>query len=123
MKKDYNLYIVSGTFSNGGTLNFYYDSGASDVSIPYDFYIKLRKTGVIKDSNLLGNMKVILANGSEVDALGFVIPYLKVGDVVVKNICGSTTKGNSPALLGQTFQRKFKSITINNLTNELILSL
>ena len=99
------------------------DSGASDVSIPESFVNKLLEQGLISEKNFLAPGLYTIADGSVVKNKRFVIPYIKVNDVIVKNIRCSVNKSNDVFILGKAFLDRFKSWKINNETKQLILEL
>jgi TPR repeat protein len=47
------------------TLDFFIDSGASDVSVPRDVFSTLKRTGTVKESDVVGQRTYILADGSK----------------------------------------------------------
>jgi hypothetical protein len=65
------LKTIGGTFVvpvdiNGVvTLNFFIDSGASDVTVPADVFSTLKRTGTIRDSDVVGQRTYLLADGSK----------------------------------------------------------
>jgi tetratricopeptide (TPR) repeat protein len=121
------LKMVGGTFVvpvaiNGAiTLNFIIDSGAADVTLPSDVVGTLIRTGTIERSDFIGTQTYILADGSESPSSTFVIRSLKVGDVLVENVQGSIVPAAGNLLLGQSFLRRFKSWSIDNMKRELVL--
>jgi clan AA aspartic protease (TIGR02281 family) len=108
---------VNGTIN----LNFAVDSGAADVSVPLDVFSTLKRTGTIKESDILGTRTYILADGSKSESTGFRIRSLKVGDVTLTNVRGSVSPAEGMLLLGQSFLGRFKSWSIDNAKHELHL--
>ena len=98
------------------------DSGASDVSVPADVVMTLRRTGTISDADFLGNETYQLADGSKIPSQRFVIRSLKVGDRTLENVIGSIAPVEGSMLLGQSFLRRFKSWSIDNHREALILN-
>jgi hypothetical protein len=125
--RDIPLENDSGTFKvpvviNGAlTLNFTIDSGASDVSIPADVVLTLMRTGTLLASDFLGTQNYRLADGSTVPSKTFRIRTLKVGDRVLENVTGSMSGVGGVPLLGQSFLRRFKSWSIDNQRQVLVL--
>jgi clan AA aspartic protease (TIGR02281 family) len=107
--------------NNQITLKFVLDSGASDVSIPIDVVSTLIRTGTLAEADLTGTTTHVLADGREVSSMTFRIRSLKVGDVVLENVSGSDTSANGHLLLGQSFLRRFKSWSIDNERQVLVL--
>jgi hypothetical protein len=103
------------------TLNFVLDSGSSDVSIPADVVLTLMRTGTLNAADFLGNRIYQLADGSTVPSQTFRIKSLKVGDKVIENVIGSLAPVEGSLLLGQSFLRRFKSWSIDNQRQVLVL--
>lgn len=116
-----------GTFTvpvhiNGAiTLNFVVDSGASDVSIPSDVVTTLIRTGTIRKTDFLGQKIYVLADGAKVPSQTFRIRSMKVGDRIVENVTGSVASTEGMLLLGQSFLGRFKSWSIDNTQQVLLL--
>jgi clan AA aspartic protease (TIGR02281 family) len=104
------------------TLNFIVDSGAADVSIPADVVLTLWRTGTIAESDFLGSETYKMADGSTVPSQQFTIRSLKVGDRVLENVTGSVAPVAGGLLLGQSFLARFKSWSIDNQQQALILN-
>ena len=115
------VFRVPVLINNALTLNFFVDSGASDVSIPADVFLTLMRTGTVKESDFIGTKKYLLADGSTVSSRTFILRSLKVGDRTVTNVRASITKVNGPLLLGQSFLNNFKSWSQDNVKRELVL--
>ena len=81
----------------------------------------LLRTGTIAESDFLGTQKYRLADGSTVPSQQFVIRSLKVGDRTLENVTGSIAPVEGSLLLGQSFLRRFKSWSIDNQRETLIL--
>jgi len=103
------------------TLDFFMDSGASDVTLPADVFSTLKRTGTIKESDVVGERTYLLADGSERQSTTFTIRSLRVGDMIVENVRASVPPVQGPLLLGQSFLKRFKSWSIDNATQELLL--
>ena len=122
MVADGGTFAVPATINGQLTLNFVVDSGAADVSIPADVVLTLRRTETITDSDFLGNQLYKLADGSTVPSQRFVIRSLKVGDKTFENVVGSIAPVAGSLLLGQSFLNRFKSWSIDNRKQALILN-
>jgi clan AA aspartic protease (TIGR02281 family) len=107
--------------NNSIKLNFLVDSGASDVSIPSDVFASLLRSGAITESDITGSRQFVDANGDTSRAKVFIIRSLKVGSVEVSRVEADVAPVNAPLLLGQSFLKRFKSWSIDNATQELIL--
>jgi clan AA aspartic protease (TIGR02281 family) len=107
--------------NNSIKLNFLVDSGASDVSIPSDVFSSLLRSGAITQADIKGSRQFEDANGGTSSAKVFIIRSLKVGNVEVSGVEADVAPLNAPLLLGQSFLKRFKSWSIDNATQELIL--
>ena len=84
-------------------------------------FLTLVRTGTIEDADMLETKTYTLADGSTKDAQTFRIRSLEVGDQVLENVIGSVSDVNGPLLLGQSFLRNFKSWSIDNSRQVLVL--
>ena len=109
--------LVNGLIS----LNFTVDSGAADVAIPADVFSTLVRMGTIENADMLETRTYTLADGSTVASQTFRIRSLKVGDTVLEGVTGSVSDAKGALLLGQSFLRNFKSWSIDNSRNTLVL--
>ena len=107
--------------NNAIKLNFFVDSGASEVSIPADVFSTLLRTNTLTQTDITGFRNYKNADGEVFRSNTFVIRSLKLGDVEVLNVPAKVAPTNAPLLLGQSFLKRFKTWSINNSTQELIL--
>ena len=115
-------FVVPVRINDQITLKFVIDSGASDVSVPADVVMTLLRTGTITDADFLGTQEYRMANGSVVPSKQFVIRSLKVGDRTLNDVTGSVAPVEGSLLLGQSFLRRFKSWSIDNQREALVLN-
>jgi hypothetical protein len=102
-------------------LNFTIDSGAAVVIIPADVMLTLRRTGTLRDADILGKATYTLADGSQTSGLRFRIRSLKVGDRVLQDVEGGSAPITGGMLLGQSFLRRFRSWSMDNARGVLVL--
>jgi predicted aspartyl protease len=102
-------------------LDFIMDSGASDVSIPADVVSTLWRTGTLADADFTGSKTYLLADGSTIPSATFRIRSLLVGDRMLENVSGSIAPVKGPLLLGQSFLSRFKSWSVDNVREVLVL--
>lgn len=121
LEKQGGTLVVPVLINNAITLNFIVDSGATDVSIPSDVVKTLMRTGTLKQADFLGKKTYVLADGSKVPSETFRIRSMKVGDRVVENVIGSVANTDGVLLLGQSFLGRFKSWSIDNGKQALLL--
>ena len=122
MVSEGGTFVVPVRINDQITLNFVIDSGASDVSVPADVVMTLLRTGTITDADFLGTQKYRMADGSTVPSQQFVIRSLEVGDRTLNDVTGSIAPVQGGLLLGQSFLRRFKSWSIDNQREALILN-
>jgi hypothetical protein len=122
MVGDGGTFKVPVTINGQLTLDFIVDSGAADVSIPADVVLTLWRTGSIAEEDFLGARTYTMADGSTVPSQRFLIRSLKVGDKVLQNVTGSVAPVAGGLLLGQSFLTRFKSWSIDNQRQALVLN-
>ena len=105
------------------TLQFAVDSGAADVSIPEDAVEALRRTGTLSDGDFTGRRTYVTADGVKSMAATFVLRALEVGGQRVENVTAHVAPARSPLLLGQSFLGRFRSWSIDNQRQVLMLEL
>ncbi len=81
----------------------------------------LFRTKTLKESDFLGEQTFRLADGSTVPSQTFRIRVLRVGDFEVENVTGSISSVEGGLLLGQSFLSRFKSWSIENQRQMLML--
>lgn len=109
--------IINGSIE----LKFIVDSGAADVSIPADVFSTLVRAGTIDATDYIGNVTFSLADGSTVPSARFRIRKLRIGGREIVNVEGNIANPKGPLLLGQSFPSHFKSWSIDNRRQVLIL--
>jgi clan AA aspartic protease (TIGR02281 family) len=122
LKNNGGIFVVPVEINGAITLDFGVDSGASVVTVPADVFSTLTRTGTIKDSDITGETKMALADGSTSRSFTFTIRSLKVGNTVVQNVRASVTPARGDLLLGQSFLERFKSWSIDNTKQQLLLN-
>ena len=122
LEKEGGTFVVPVSINGALTLKFTIDSGASDVSIPADVVITLFRTGTLTHDDFLGAQTYRLADGSTLPSQTFRIRSLKVGDRVLENVTGSIAPISGGLLLGQSFLSRFKSWSIDNERQVLLLN-
>jgi gag-polyprotein putative aspartyl protease len=113
--------IAPVVINNSIKLNFLVDSGASDVSIPADVFSTLVRTNTVTQTDITGFRNYRNADGEISQSKTFVIRSLKLGNIEVLNVHAKEAPADAPLLLGQSFLKRFKSWSIDNSTQELIL--
>jgi predicted aspartyl protease len=122
LKEDSGIFVVPVEINGAITLDFAVDSGAGNVTIPADVYYTLVRTGTIKDSDIVGQRTVVLADGTKSKLPTFTIRTLKVGDKTINNVTASVLPLEGQLLLGQSFLARFKSWSLDNTKHVLVLN-
>jgi predicted aspartyl protease len=115
-------YVVPVLINKAITLNFIIDSGSADVSIPADVVMTLVRAGTIEDTDFIGRQTYKLADGSSVPSATFRIRSLTMNKLVIENVKGSVASAAGELLLGQSFLNRFKSWSIDNAKQALVLT-
>jgi predicted aspartyl protease len=114
--------VVPVAINGALTLNFIVDSGATDVSVPADVVLTLIRTGTLLTEDFLGTKTYRLADGSTFPSATFRIRSLKVGNREIENVVAGVAKVEGSLLLGQSFLNRFKSWSIDNQRQLLLLN-
>jgi predicted aspartyl protease len=122
LKEKGGTYVVPVLINKAITLNFVIDSGASDVSIPADVVLTLVRSGTLQRSDFIGTKTYRLADGSTVPSTTFRIRSLTMNNIVIENVTGSIAPVAGELLLGQSFLNRFKSWSIDNAKQALVLT-
>jgi predicted aspartyl protease len=115
-------FVVPVLINKAITLNFVIDSGASDVSIPADVVMTLIRTGTLQDADFVGTQTYKLADGSTAPSTIFRIRSLSTNKIEIGNVKGSIAPVAGELLLGQSFLSRFKSWSIDNAKQALVLT-
>jgi hypothetical protein len=113
--------IAPVVINNSIKLDFIVDSGASDVSIPADVFSSLVRANTVTQADIIGVRNYKNADGEVFQSKTFVIRSLKIGNIEAPRVQAKVSPSNAPPLLGQSFLKRFKSWSIDNSTQELIL--
>ena len=122
VKAQGGTYVVPVLINKTITLNFVIDSGAADVSIPADVVLTLVRSGTLQRSDFIGTQTYRLADGSTVPSTTFRIRSLTLNNLVIENVKGSVANVKGDLLLGQSFLSRFKSWSIDNARQALVLA-
>lgn len=103
------------------TRHFAVDSGAADVSIPEEVVEALRQTGTLRSADFTGHRIYVTADGTRSSSATFRLQALEVGGRRIENVTGHVAPARSPLLLGQSFLSRFRSWSIDNERQVLLL--
>lgn len=117
-----NTYSVPVRLNDAITLNFVLDTGAADVAIPGDVVSTLLRTGTLTESDFVGRATYVLADGSKLPSLRFVLREVRVGNQSVRNVVASVTPVRADPLLGQSFLSRLPPWTIDYRQHALVIN-
>ncbi len=121
IRKDGNLWVPA-QINNVVTIDFVIDSGASDITLPWDTYLTLLRSGTLTKANYIGEVNFGIANGSEVRGHKFKLASLQVGSQVLTDVVASVMPSDTATpLLGLSFLSRFQSWSIDNRSSVLTL--
>jgi clan AA aspartic protease (TIGR02281 family) len=121
LRRAHGSLLVPVMINNTLTVPFTVDSGASDVSISADVMRKLMESGTLTRSDFQGRATYHLADGSHTTSETFRLHSLRVGDREVHDVLASVTDDADGLLLGQSFLTRFRSWSIDNQRQVLLL--
>lgn len=113
--------IAPVVINNAIKLNFVVDSGASDVSIPANVFSSLVTANTVTQADITGIRNYKNADGEVFQSKTFIIRSVKIGNIEAPNVQAKVSPANAPPLLGQSFLKRFKSWSIDNAKQELVL--
>ena len=121
---DRGTFVVPVLINGAITLNFMVDSGASTVSIPSDVVSTLIRGKTIDiDRDFTETANYMLADGTVVPSQNFIIKSLRIGNYSIENVSGIIAPAKGSLLLGQSVLSRFKSWSIDNQREVLILEI
>lgn len=88
---------------NGKALDFYFDTGASDVSLSLDEARDLFSKGLLLPADIIGKNRYQTASGQIEVGFTVLITLIEIGDIKLLNVPALITLApNAPLLLGQS---------------------
>jgi predicted aspartyl protease len=81
----------------------------------------LVNANTVTQADITGTRNYKNADGEVLQSKTFVIRSLKIGNIEAPGVQAKVSPSNAPPLLGQSFLKRFKSWSIDNSTQELIL--
>jgi clan AA aspartic protease (TIGR02281 family) len=106
LRREGGIFWLDVTFNGKVTKPMAFDTGASDVVLPYEFASSIGLTPGPDDPIV----RCQVADGSIVEARRMTVPSMRVGKFTIQNVsCTVMPQGKKevPPLLGQTFQKNF----------------
>lgn len=121
MKKLGGVYLVPCKL-NDLSLDFIFDTGASDVSISLSEAQFMLKNGYLNENDLIGSQAYKMADGSISEGTIVVIRRLEIGGMVLNNIRASIVHSlEAPLLLGQSALEPFGGFYVDYDNSSLVL--
>ena len=116
------IYTVPVQVNQSVTLQFLVDPGSAVVVIPRSVLDRLILNGSVRQDDIVGVSIAELADRSLYKAVQLRLRELRVGDRVVRDVIVAVAPALSQPLLGQSFLKRFASVTFDNQRHVLILS-
>jgi clan AA aspartic protease (TIGR02281 family) len=116
------IYTVPVQVNRSVTLPFLVDPGAGVVVIPQSLLKRLVLNGTVTEGDLIGIGIAELADSSLYKAVQLRLRELRVGDAVARDVVAAVSPGLSQPLLGQSFLKRFASVTFDNQRHVLVLT-
>jgi clan AA aspartic protease (TIGR02281 family) len=116
------IYTVPVQVNRSIAMQFLVDPGAGVVVIPVSVLRQLVRNGTVTQDDVIGVSTAELADASLYLAARVRLRELRIGDIVVPNVTAAVSPALSAPLLGQSFLRRFASVTFDNRRQMLILS-
>ncbi len=108
---------------NGLTLNFIFDTGASDVSVSLTEALFMLKNGYLSESDLIGTEYYKLADGNIAEGTKINLKVIEIGRLKLTNVKASIVHNlSAPLLLGQSALSKLGKIEFDYSQNTLKIS-
>jgi predicted aspartyl protease len=122
LRRDKDTLYIQGNVAGVETITFVLDSGASLVSIPARLIERLRREGILQEHHFRGPVQFTGWDGGPSERETFILPSLTVGDRKVENIMAVESRFRDTSLLGLSFLDQFRSWSVDNERNVLILN-
>ena len=116
------VYTVPVQINRSIAMQFLVDPGAGVVVIPLAVLRELIRNGTVTDDDVIGLGTAELADRSQHLMARVRLRELRIGDMVVHDVTAAVSPALSQPLLGQSFLRRFASVTFDNRRGVLILS-
>lgn len=105
---------------NSSSMDFIFDTGASDITISEVEAIFLLKQGLLTEEDIIGVQNYQIADGSISEGTVINLKTVEIGNKTLYNIKASVIHNSSaPLLLGQSALAKFGNVSINFTNKEI----
>jgi hypothetical protein len=116
------IYTVPVQINRSVAMQFLVDPGAGVVVIPLAVLRELIRNGTVTEGDVIGLGTAELADRSLHLMARVRLRELRIGDAIVRDVTAAVSPALSQPLLGQSFFRRFASVTFDNRRSVLILS-
>ena len=116
------IYTAPVQINRSIAMQFLVDPGAGVVVIPLAVLRELIRNGTVTEGDVIGLGTAELADRSLHVMARVRLRELRVGDAIVRDVTAAVSPALSQPLLGQSFFRRFASVTFDNRRSVLILS-
>jgi predicted aspartyl protease len=103
------------------TIPFLLDTGAEELALPVDVATTLMRAGALGSRDVLGEVGVVLADGSKQVVPRISIREVKVGNQTLKDVPATVSPSTAEPLFGQAFLSRFGSVTVDYRRDVLVL--
>lgn len=119
MKESNGVFIIPVKI-NGSSMDFIFDTGASDITISEVEATFLLKQGLLTQEDIIGVQNYRIADGSISEGTIINLKTVEIGNKTLYNIKASVIHNSmAPLLLGQSALAKFGNVSINFSLNEI----
>ncbi len=109
MVKEGGVYHVPIFINDSIKLNYVVDSGAADVTLPFDVYRTLQRTGSVSKKDIIGEQKYIMADGNTEISTVVNLKKIQIGNQSIYNVKASVSPHmKGMLLLGQSALQKLE---------------
>ena len=116
------IYTVPVQINGSIMMQFLVDPGAGVVVIPVSVLRNLVHNGTVTETDVIGIGTAALADTSVYLTAKVRLRELRIADVIVRDVTAAVSPGLNQPLLGQSFFRRFATVTLDNRRQVLILS-
>jgi hypothetical protein len=116
------IYTAPVQINRSIAMQFLVDPGAGVVVIPQPVLRELIRNGTVTEGDVIGLGTAELADRSLHVMARVRLRELRIGDAIVRDVTAAVSPALSQPLLGQSFFRRFASVTFDNRRSVLILS-
>jgi clan AA aspartic protease (TIGR02281 family) len=117
----FGTFLVEASINGSAPLQFTLDTGATSVSIPQGVADQLIAAGKLAPADYRQDVTVHLADGSKIQKRIYMLRSVTIGGRTVADVECTVGGSGTSMLLGQSVLRRFKSWSIDNARNVLVL--